>query len=243
MLDKEAETLIHREAICQIRILALDSKEVVRNLARIALTHFQDEETLAICNVDSWLRSLEISESMITVVVKECAKNEITMDRLLCLELALEDARATIGHLNVPSGITLKMLSSWAKIRKFMVLNHIDSSSLAKISSAMTSPLEESNAYDREESSTGELRRTSTKTLDHPDQPDVFLSYCWGNKPAAQRLKRFLNEQGLKVWMDEQKIKPGEQLFNEIDDGVSNCQVFLACLSPGKKLTLFLSLE
>ncbi len=64
------------------------------------------------------------------------------------------------------------------------------------------------------------------------ENPVCFISYCWANKPKAQALKQFLEEHNVKCWMDEQQIEGGSMLFEEIDDGISQCEVVVSCLSP-----------
>ena len=59
----------------------------------------------------------------------------------------------------------------------------------------------------------------------------MFLSYCWANKQIVRRLREILELAGIDCWMDENFLVGGEQLFDEIDKGISASRLFLACVS------------
>jgi len=40
-----------------------------------------------------------------------------------------------------------------------------------------------------------------------------------------------LSQNGFTCWIDERTMKGGSQLFAEIDNGISDCQVFVSCCS------------
>jgi len=44
-------------------------------------------------------------------------------------------------------------------------------------------------------------------------------------------LHKTLTEKGFNCWIDERQMQGGSQLFGEIDKGISECKVFLACCS------------
>jgi len=62
-------------------------------------------------------------------------------------------------------------------------------------------------------------------------QKSVFISYCWANKQTIRRLNDLMQEKGIDCWLDDSIMQGGSQLFGEIDDGISNCKVFVACCS------------
>ena len=228
---KDIESLINREAISQIRLLSIDPKEEVRKLAREALEHCQDSPFLALTNVDAWLQTLDLTGDEIKEATEVLSKNHVSMSRLLSVTITDDDLRASLTGFS--AGVRLALLSSLVSARKSIEDDVATSDNMARISSSMIGPLEgSSSSGDDDHHPRGITKQGTNPSLLHPEKPDIFLSYCWGNKVAAIRLKKFLDSQGLRVWMDEVQIKPGEQLFNQIDDGVSNCQVFLACLSP-----------
>jgi len=238
-LHAETETLVHKEALCQIRMLAFDSeKSKIREFAKDALTHYKDE-LLQVMEVKSWAKFLEVDLS--SKVLSEFEDQGLTMERLLSLELTIEDVKnALFASPSLSAGIRMALLASLINLRRQLSFDQHDSQQLIQSASTIAGPLEESKApitnkpeeVKEPKQQTEKQQNTKAQSTDQLAKPDVFISYCWGNKPAAQRLRRLLENQGLSCWMDEIKIKPGEQLFREIDDGVSNCQVFLACLSP-----------
>ncbi len=62
--------------------------------------------------------------------------------------------------------------------------------------------------------------------------PSCFISYCWAQKDKAKALRRALENEGIKCWMDENQMEGGDMLFEEIDDGISASEVVVSCLSP-----------
>ncbi len=62
--------------------------------------------------------------------------------------------------------------------------------------------------------------------------PSCFISYCWAQKDKAKSIRRALESEGIKCWMDENQMEGGDMLFEEIDDGISASEVVVSCLSP-----------
>jgi len=60
---------------------------------------------------------------------------------------------------------------------------------------------------------------------------DIFISYSWTDKAIVNRLKQVLEDNGLRCWIDEGKMKGGNQLFAEIEKGITECGIFLGCCS------------
>jgi len=63
------------------------------------------------------------------------------------------------------------------------------------------------------------------------ESKQIFISYSWANKQTVKQLKSVLDKIPLLCWMDENAMIGGNQLFEQIDKGVSECSVFLACVS------------
>jgi len=59
----------------------------------------------------------------------------------------------------------------------------------------------------------------------------VFISYSWNNKSSVNKLYNVLSEKGFNYWIDERSMQAGAQLFGEIESGISDCEVFIACCS------------
>lgn len=60
----------------------------------------------------------------------------------------------------------------------------------------------------------------------------VFLSHNKADKPFTRRLARDLENQGLRVWLDEAEIKIGESLIEKIRDGIDKVDFVAVILSP-----------
>ena len=78
---------------------------------------------------------------------------------------------------------------------------------------------------------------------------DVFLSHNSKDKPRVQKLAERLRDKGLKVWFDNWIIKPGDDIFLTIENGLQNSRALILCMTKaafssdwvgitsGKKLT------
>jgi hypothetical protein len=61
---------------------------------------------------------------------------------------------------------------------------------------------------------------------------DVFLSYSSADRPRVLRLAERLQAQGLRVWFDEWVIKPGDDIYLTIENGLEAARTQVLCLSP-----------
>jgi tetratricopeptide (TPR) repeat protein len=59
----------------------------------------------------------------------------------------------------------------------------------------------------------------------------VFISYIHDNKEEAYRLYEDLQKSGIKVWIDKDKIKPGDFWPDVIRDAIKKGSFFIACFS------------
>jgi hypothetical protein len=55
-----------------------------------------------------------------------------------------------------------------------------------------------------------------------PSKFDVFLSYTGRDKPAVRQLKEHLVKFPLKVWLDQDELRPGVPWQNLLEDGIKN---------------------
>lgn len=60
---------------------------------------------------------------------------------------------------------------------------------------------------------------------------DLFLSYSSRDKDRVLRLARRLREAGLKVWLDDWQIKPGDHIFLKVEEGQTNARVLVLCMT------------
>ena len=60
---------------------------------------------------------------------------------------------------------------------------------------------------------------------------DVFLSHSAKNKDVVREVANRLKSDGVRVWLDEWEIRPGDSIPAKIEDGLENSRVLLLCLS------------
>jgi WD40 repeat protein len=61
---------------------------------------------------------------------------------------------------------------------------------------------------------------------------DVFLSHNHADKPRVRQLAGKLRKAGLRVWFDEWIIKPGDDIYLAIENGLQTARTLVLCLSP-----------
>ncbi|MFI6174337.1 toll/interleukin-1 receptor domain-containing protein [Nonomuraea sp. NPDC051191] len=62
-------------------------------------------------------------------------------------------------------------------------------------------------------------------------QYDIFICYSSADKMAVSEIAERLKRRGLKIWLDEWAIKPGDLLLEKIENGIAGAQYFLAFIS------------
>ncbi|MGH2396687.1 MAG: toll/interleukin-1 receptor domain-containing protein [bacterium] len=72
---------------------------------------------------------------------------------------------------------------------------------------------------------------------------DVFLSHNKGDKPRVRRLAERLKKAGLRVWLDEWVIRPGDDIYLAIERGLEAARVQVLCLSPAALGSEWVDLE
>ena len=61
--------------------------------------------------------------------------------------------------------------------------------------------------------------------------PRVFLSYNWEDKIFAALLAASLRNRGAKVWLDNERVKPGDDFLSEIERAMGDSTSIVALLS------------
>lgn len=74
-------------------------------------------------------------------------------------------------------------------------------------------------------------------------QYDVFLSHNSKDKPRVRRLAERLKAAGVRVWLDEWVIKPGDIIALKVDEGLEQSRVLLLCISPAALASGWVALE
>jgi hypothetical protein len=62
-------------------------------------------------------------------------------------------------------------------------------------------------------------------------QYDVFLSHSLKDKPLVRAIAERLRTDGLRVWLDEWQIKPGDSIPAKIEEGLEHSRVLVLCMS------------
>ncbi len=72
---------------------------------------------------------------------------------------------------------------------------------------------------------------------------DVFLSHNNADKPRVRPLAGKLKAAGLRVWFDEWIIKPGDDIYLAIENGLQTARTLVLCLSPAALASDWVGLE
>src|SRR5919107_2407114 len=60
---------------------------------------------------------------------------------------------------------------------------------------------------------------------------DVFLSHSSKDKDAVRAVAERLRSDGLRVWLDDWELKPGDSIPSKIEDGLKHSRVLVLCMS------------
>lgn len=60
---------------------------------------------------------------------------------------------------------------------------------------------------------------------------DVFLSHSSKDKPIVREIAARLKKDGVRVWLDEEQIKPGDSIPTKIEEGLERSRVLVLCMS------------
>lgn len=68
-------------------------------------------------------------------------------------------------------------------------------------------------------------------------KPKVFISYnhTAETKNSIRQISDELNNMGLKVWLDEQQIKPGDSISEAVQKGLDESSYVVAVVGPNDK--------
>lgn len=62
-------------------------------------------------------------------------------------------------------------------------------------------------------------------------RPQIFVAYFLEDAALARQLCSQLERYGRDPWMDQRKLRPGENWLRAIDGAIENSRFFIACLS------------
>lgn len=59
----------------------------------------------------------------------------------------------------------------------------------------------------------------------------IFISHSWNDKPFVRKLAKRLDQEGVKVWIDEAQINIGDSLIQKISEGIEYADYVAAVIS------------
>lgn len=71
----------------------------------------------------------------------------------------------------------------------------------------------------------------STRTGEIVDEVRAFISYSHSDRPFARRLYEALQAEGVRCWLDEHELLPGDDIYETINDGIRRGDAMLLCCS------------
>ncbi len=72
---------------------------------------------------------------------------------------------------------------------------------------------------------------------------DVFISHSSRDKPAVRELAERLKRDGLRVWLDEWEIGPGDSIFSKVEHGLEQSRVLILVMSANAFASEWVTLE
>src|SRR5438552_19102086 len=60
---------------------------------------------------------------------------------------------------------------------------------------------------------------------------DIFLSYSSKDKAVVSTVAERLRADGLRVWLDDWEIRPGDNIPAKIEEGLEHSRVLVLCMS------------
>jgi len=150
---------------------------------------------------------------------------------LLNSEVTLDQILTILKGLEIKAASCLKIIGNLVKIRNE---NDIARKGAIVIANSIKN-IERETAADsaKNNEENGEIS-IDNKTA----KKQIFISYCWANKLLVRTLYDILTEKGFGCWIDDGNMRGGSQLFGEIDNGISDCKVFISCCSNNYGLSV-----
>jgi len=70
------------------------------------------------------------------------------------------------------------------------------------------------------------------KSMKNKSKVTAFLSHSSADKKIVRRIQKDLTQHNVSVWLDEERIKPGQSIPEEIQNGLRNSDYLLLFLTP-----------
>ncbi|NUO80080.1 TIR domain-containing protein [candidate division KSB1 bacterium] len=75
------------------------------------------------------------------------------------------------------------------------------------------------------------------------NQPKIFISHAWQDKPLVRRLEKELQAAGAEVWVDHEGIRGGDNLPERISDALKWCNTLLLLWSKAASTSDWVEME
>src|SRR6185436_10262483 len=72
---------------------------------------------------------------------------------------------------------------------------------------------------------------------------DVFLSHSSKDKPIVRELANYLKDQGVRVWLDESEIQPGDLIGLKINQGLEQSRTLVLVMSANASESEWVTFE
>ena len=72
---------------------------------------------------------------------------------------------------------------------------------------------------------------------------DVFVSHSSKDKPVVRELAERLKQDGLRVWLDEWEIQPGDMISLKIEQGLEQLRTLVLVMSKNALASEWVTLE
>jgi len=170
----------------------------------------------------TWIVSLRLAKDE-KEVIKKLEKEKVELDLLLNPVVSVDHILMVLQHLKFKAGIILKIIGSISQARNDNEAARKESFDIANSVKAKEREISLHHTTLKLESSSLDINKANKKA--------IFLSYSWANKQIIRRLNDILQQNDCDCWIDDHKMQGGSELFGEIDNGISDCQVFISCCS------------
>jgi len=241
------------------KMLAYDENERVRELACIAVSFLENTDFKA--GIDTWVDCLPYEEKTLHHIKTELKAKNIDMPLLVHPKLEIAEIRLILSDLKLPIGIQYKLILKLKELREELteirnqVMQVVNKTTgylyaFTKDEIQATSMSSEEKYYTElingESVSSPKLeQKLITKSaivseskpeingLEHHkhEKHDIFISYSWADKAVVHKIVGLLEKQGLSCWIDVGEMIGGDQLFAEMDKGITSSRIFIACCS------------
>lgn len=226
--------LLKTSVIPRLRILSVDESLPIRSIAWDALTELNETEFVGARSLSDFCDAVEGNAKGASVLEKILSSEDMEIHHLI-RSLDGQDWAVVFAGLKVKKGTLTRMIAVGKRLSEILrnerkriasvEMDSFDDLDLTSESHSVTSDSSLSQSMSSLSLST-EMRSSVTPL------PQVFLSYSWANQAIVKRIKKTFESEGIRCWMDLEAMCGGQSLFEEIDRGVSQCVVFVSCLSP-----------